>query len=364
MGDGVLTLVNSARETGEFSVEGGTVVADNIYKFGWGGTIITLTNNATIKKRAILNHGEGDFMLNVAGTGGSVDLDGESANLTAVDFLNGNGTLVVKNSGSGSPTFKINYQQATFTGVLDVQLGSTTFQCADIPNGVLKLGSAMTWTPLNAATALGGISGAGTFDLSNKAVTLSGSNDSDFVGVLKGSGTIVKQGTGTWSLSSSDLSQFTGSFGISNGTLAANSVITQPVALAGSGALGGTGTVSQVAMAGGAISPANDGTVGKLTIGSSLNLDGTLRVDVREDGSSDTLQVNGDLTLNDTSTLVVVDTNQLMRVGSYLVATWTGVRSGSFNQDNLPPLWSVVYDDATKKVILRGPSQGTMIRIQ
>jgi autotransporter-associated beta strand protein len=362
-GDGVLTLGSSARETGEFSIEGGTLVADSIYRFGWAGTIITLTNNATIKKRAILNHGEADYMLKVAGTGGRVDLDGESATLNAVDYLNGNGTLVVMNSGAGSPTFKISYQQATFTGVLDVQLGSTTFQCADIPNAVLKLGPTMTWTALNGVTKFGGLSGSGTFNFGGNTVLFGGMGDSEFSGLLKGSGTIVKQGTGTWALSSSDLSQFTGALAISNGTFAANSVITSPVTLAGSGTLGGTGTVTQVTMTGGSISPANDGTVGTLTIGSSLNLDGSFKVDVRGDGSSDLLQVNGDLALSATSSLTVVDTNQLMRVGSYVIATWSGTRSGTIGILELPPFWSIQYNDASKKMILQGPPQGTLIRV-
>jgi autotransporter-associated beta strand protein len=362
-GDGVLTLGNYARETGEFSIEGGTVVADSIYRFGWGGTIITLTNNATLKKRAILNHGEGDYMLNVAGTGGRVDLDGESATLNAVDFLNGNGTLVVMNSGAGSPTLNINYQQSTFTGVLDVQLGSTTFYGADMPNGVLRLGPSMTWSALNAVTKLGGLSGSGTFNYGGNTVLFGGMGDSEFFGLLKGSGAIVKQGTGTWSLSSSDLSQFTGTLAISNGTFAANSVITRPVTLAGSGTLGGTGTVTQVTMSGGRLAPANDGTVGRLTIGSSLSLDGALSVDVREDGSSDCLQVSGDLTLSATSSLVVVDTNRLMRVGSYVIATWSGTRSGTIPIFDLPPFWSIQYNDASKKMILQGPPQGTLIRV-
>lgn len=362
-GGGVLTPSYSYG-IGEYSVEGGTLVSDSIYKFGEAGTKITLKNGATIKNRAVINHGEVRAVLNVVDGGGIVDLDGASANLTVADFLSGSGTLVVTNSGAGSPTLNIYYQQATFTGVLDVKLGNTPFYGADMPNAVLRLGPGMTWYPQNTVTALGGLSGSGTFNFGGNTVLFGGMGDSEFSGLLKGSGTLVKQGTGMWSLSSSDLSQFTGTLAISNGTFAANSIFTRPITLAGSGTLGGTGTVTQVTMSGGTLAPGNDGTVGTLTIGSSLSLDGALSVDVREDGSSDCLQVSGDLTLSATSLLRVVDTNQLMRVGSYLIATWTGERVGTFNQSNLPPKWSVGYDDTAKKIYLRGPPYGTMIRIQ
>lgn len=366
-GGGVLTPSYSYG-IGEYSVEGGTLVSDSIYKFGEAGTKITLKNGATLKNRAVINHGEVRAVLNVVDGGGTVDLDGASANLTVADFLSGNSTLVVTNSGAGSPTLNIYYQQATFTGVLDVELGSTPFYGADMPNAVLRLGPGMTWYPQNSTTSLGGLSGAGTFNLGNTAITLGGANNADFTGLLKGSGSIIKQGSGTWSFAGSDYSQFTGSIVVSNGSLAANSTspMTWPVTLTGGGTLGGTGTVAQVTMtAGGLISPAGSGTVGELTIGNALDLSGgALVVDVRESGSSDCLHVSGNLTLSASSTLTVVDTNQLMRVGSYRVATWTGTRSGTFGVNNLPSNWTVGYDDTTKKIYLRGPPQGTMIRIQ
>jgi len=363
-GAGTCILGNYAREIGEFSVEGGTLVLDDINKAGWAGTIVRLANRAVIKNRAVLNHNNNGLVLKVDGSGGSVDLDGASAALNTPDYLCGGGTLTVTNSGAGTPTFAVNYQQTVFTGVLAVELGATTFRCADMPVATLQIGSAMIWNPLNAFTRLGGIAGAGTFDLSNKTLFISGEGDSEFAGLLKGSGAIVKAGGGTWSVTAVDFSQYSGSITVSNGTLAANSAMTWPVTLSGAGTLGGTGSVSQVTMvAGGVISPGG-GTVGRLSIGSTLVLGGGLNVDVHENGAADLLQVEGDLTLGALAALVVADPNQLMKAGSYLIATWTGERSGVFGTVNLPSRWSVEYDDAGKRIYLKGPLNGTVIIIR
>jgi hypothetical protein len=68
--------------------------------------------------------------------------------------------------------------------VLDLELGSTPFYGADMPNAVLRLGSGMTWYPQNTVTSLGGLSGDGTFNLGNTAITLGGANNTEFAGLL------------------------------------------------------------------------------------------------------------------------------------------------------------------------------------
>lgn len=108
--------------------------------------------------------------------------------------------------------------------------------------------------------------------------------------------------------------------------------------LAGSGSvINGTVKVT------GQIAPGGDGTVGALTLPDAPDLTGTLRIDVRANGTCDQLVVAGDLDVAGLA-LVIADTGQLKSSSAYTIATCTGDLTGSFTSDNLPPKnWSVRY---------------------
>ena len=136
---------------------------------------------------------------------------------------------------------------------------------------------------------------------------------------------------------------------------------TQPLAsLSGGGSvINGTVTVS------GQTSPGGDGTIGTLALPDSPGLSGTLRIDVRPDGTCDRLDVSGDLDVSQLA-LVVADIGQISSGFTYTIATCTGVLTGSFTSHNLPQeTWGVRYicTPGAGKIMLV-PRNGLLILIR
>ena len=108
-----------------------------------------------------------------------------------------------------------------------------------------------------------------------------------------------------------------------------------------------------------------DGTIGTLALPDSPGLSGTLRIDVRPDGTCDRLDVSGDLDVSQLA-LVVADIGQISSGFTYTIATCTGVLTGSFTSHNLPQeTWGVRYicTPGAGKIMLV-PRNGLLILIR
>ena len=117
------------------------------------------------------------------------------------------------------------------------------------------------------------------------------------------------------------------------------------------GTLGVTGTVA----------PGGTNNIGTLSIAASTTLSGTLLVDVAQDGTSDLLQVEGDLDVSG-MTLEIEDEALLKSSEIYVLATCDpGGLTGPFIS-GAPNGWNVVYDSADGEIRLA--SLGLLIMIK
>ncbi len=186
------------------------------------------------------------------------------------------------------------------------------------------------------------------------------------------SGGLTKRGAGTLTLSAANT--YGGATTISGGTLQlghAAALPTQTAVVLDGGALdlggytvtnalGGSGTVVNGAVADVLLSPAGAGAVGAeaLTL-TGATLRGKYLADVMADGSSDRVDVTGDIDLSGL-TLELVAPEKLTPHKAYTLLTCTGIRTGLLNVSNLPDSrWHLVYlADGTVKLVY---VEGTLI---
>jgi len=113
----------------------------------------------------------------------------------------------------------------------------------------------------------------------------------------------------------------------------------------------------------GVIAPGGTNVVGTLTLAAAAPLSGTLLTDVRLDGTSDMLEVQGSLDLTGV-TLQIDDLDQLKVGTRYVIATCTpGGLTGPFAASNLEgSSWAISYNNDTGEVGLI--ARGLIIMIQ
>jgi len=130
--------------------------------------------------------------------------------------------------------------------------------------------------------------------------------------------------------------------------------------------LSGNGSViNGIVTVSGQTSPGGDGTVGTLALPDASVLSGTLRIDVRTDGTCDQLVADGDLDVSQLA-LVIADTGQLNSGFSYTIATCAGDLTGSFTSNNLLAKgWAVRYirTSGDGKILL-APRNGLVISLR
>ena len=108
----------------------------------------------------------------------------------------------------------------------------------------------------------------------------------------------------------------------------------------------------------GDLMPGGNGTVGTLTIGANLAATATYRADVRTDGASDLVIVNGNVNLSGMA-LRVIDTDQLSKGKSHTLLTATGTITGTIASDNLPSgSWKISYAANSVRIV---PTGGTTL---
>ncbi len=133
--------------------------------------------------------------------------------------------------------------------------------------------------------------------------------------------------------------------GTSNFTFGPASSTTGLGLLTGNGTVTGNGGITIGPNA--AIAPGLGG-IGTLTVG-TLNLQGALQIDATNTPSSDLLVINGDLTLNaTTSSLVLAGT---LPTSNFTIATYTGARTGTFAAFSSPNTINYSVDYSTPGLI-------------
>ncbi|APV69498.1 AIDA autotransporter-like protein ShdA [Salmonella enterica subsp. enterica serovar Albany str. ATCC 51960] len=221
-GDKMLTLSGANSYSGGTLISDGTLVASNVESLGTGD----VTNNATLE----LNTG-GDFTNNISGSGQVVKSGDETLTLSSSNTYTGgttinDGTLVatsVEALGSGD---------VTNDAVLALNTGGDFANNIGGTGSVVKSGDeTLTLSGTNSYTGGTTISGGtlvatnvealGTGDVTNNA-TLELNTGGDFTNNISGNGQVVKSGDDTLTFSGSNT--YTGGTTINDGTLVATSV--------------------------------------------------------------------------------------------------------------------------------------------
>ncbi|ENF0725342.1 autotransporter-associated beta strand repeat-containing protein [Salmonella enterica] len=221
-GDKTLTLSGSNTYTGGTTISGGTLVASNVEALGTGD----ITDNATLE----LNAG-GDFANNIGGTGSVVKSGDKTLTLSGSNTYTGGttisgGTLVASNVealGSGDVTDNATLEMNT-GGDFANNIGGTG-SVVKSGDETLTLSGANSYT--GGTTISGGtlvasnVEALGTGDVTDNA-TLELNTGGDFDNAISGSGQVVKSGDKTLTLSG--INSYTGGTTISGGTLVASNV--------------------------------------------------------------------------------------------------------------------------------------------
>ncbi|WP_170876213.1 autotransporter-associated beta strand repeat-containing protein, partial [Salmonella enterica] len=221
-GDETLTLSGANSYTGGTTISGGTLVASNVEALGTGD----ITDNATLE----LNAG-GDFANNIGGTGSVVKSGDKTLTLSGSNTYTGGttisgGTLVASNVealGSGDVTDNATLEMNT-GGDFANNIGGTG-SVVKSGDETLTLSGANSYT--GGTTISGGtlvasnVEALGTGDVTDNA-TLELNTGGDFDNAISGSGQVVKSGDKTLTLSG--INSYTGGTTISGGTLVASNV--------------------------------------------------------------------------------------------------------------------------------------------
>lgn len=245
--NGTGTLILSSAD---FTFTGTTTVNDGTLQIGIGGTSVEFASD--IVNNSVLVFNRADAMTYDGGISGSGTVTKE-----------GSGTLVL----TGSHSYD----------------GATT-----VSEGTLQIGEGGTSGSLDAGSAV----------TNNAAIVFDRSDSCTYDGTIGGSGSVTQAGSGSLTINGDHT--YTGATTVSDGTL----ILTGSLASAGgvtveSGAvLAGTGSCGAVTVTGGTVSPGVSGA-GKLSTG-DLSLNSSATLDFVLGTWSDTVAVDGDLTLDGT----------------------------------------------------------------
>ena len=180
----------------------------------------------------------------ITATGGlTVDVTGTTGNMAGV--IAGAGNLI--KNGTGTLTLSaVN----TFSGTTTINAGTLTLNQSGgnaLPNSnAVTIVSGATLN-LGKSETVGSVAGAGNITLNTFTLTTGDSTDTTLSGVISGTGALVKQGTGTFTLSGTNT--YTGTTTVNAGTLTVSGTLyngtTGAVNLANAGVtLNGTGTIN------------------------------------------------------------------------------------------------------------------------
>jgi outer membrane autotransporter protein len=305
--------------------------SDGLVKADLGTLVLngsnTYAGGTTIKGGTLSVSGDD----NLGAASGGLTLDGGTLQVTGTTFEGTSRTLALGNGGGG---FDIVDAANTFT--VDQALsgaGALTKSGA----GTLVLDGANSYrggTTIRGGTLRGDTSSLQGAIVNDASLVFDQAFDGSFTGTLSGAGTLGKTGAGTLVINGDH--SFNGATRVQSGILVVGddghpgATLGGGTVTVGDGAtLGGIGTIGGLDLAG-TLSPGN--SVGTLHVGGDVVLEpgSTYRIDVQADGRSDTLAVDGSVSILGGNVLVLgIDGNWAPSTGYTLISAGNGV-SGSF----------------------------------
>ncbi|QGZ66420.1 autotransporter domain-containing protein [Paraburkholderia acidisoli] len=336
-GSGSIAASSSVTNAGALDISGTTS----------GASITTLSGNGTValgSKTLTLSNAAGTYSGAISGTGGVSVTGGKETLTTASTYTGGTSvatgaTLALTGSGSIAASSGV-----TTNGTLDI---SGTTSGATVQN----------------------LSGSGTVALGAQKLTLANASGT-YAGAFTGSGSIVKQGTGSLILDGNS-SGYTGTTEVSAGLLEVGDADNASAVLGGTanvdaaGTLRGHGTVAGSVNNSGTVQPG--GSIGTLTVGGNYAQasTATLAIEVSPTAASQ-LAVNGKATLN--GVLAITYDPGTYSAHTYTLVTAAGGVSGTFSSvtssgtANIGTLTQAVsYGANNVQLVLSGTGTGTTV---
>ncbi|WP_432285537.1 autotransporter-associated beta strand repeat-containing protein [Aminobacter sp. BA135] len=293
IGTGVFTLSGSNSYTGKTWLDGGTLKAGAANSFS-SASAVEVASGTELDL-----DGFDQVISSLAGAGtvslgaGTLTAGGNNGSTEFSGVITGTGGLTKKGMGS----FTLSGAN-TYTGITKIDAGTLTAGAVNtIASGsAVSVGSGATFDLDGHNQTIASLVGAGNVKLGAGTLTSGNGNDTEFSGVMSGSGSFTKQGSGKQTMSGE--STYTAATAVKAGELQVNGKLGNTAVSVDSGAtLSGSGTVSgSVTVSdGGHIAPgAGKGT---LTVG-SLNLSNAANLDFELGAQSDRIDVKGDLVLD------------------------------------------------------------------
>ena len=266
---GTLTLSGANTYTGNTTISQGTLEITStgkLYSAAYiNGPIVTVGRGTTLKLAG--------WDYNSAGSLGQLDF-GKN--------------LVVINGGT-----------IEYTGNSNTDNGSPANNAAGRAFTIGASGATLTSSAPAGQKWVIGLDTRVNYDLASNGglLTLNGTGNGEIEKVVPGTGGITKSGTGTWTLSGANT--YTGATTVNAGTLnVMGSIAGGLVTVNNTATLGGEGTIggATTSLLGSIIAPGNGpGDIGTLSFLSSLDINGTLLIDINGAGagSSDLINVAG-----------------------------------------------------------------------
>ncbi|WP_447756633.1 autotransporter domain-containing protein [Sphingopyxis fribergensis] len=326
-GAGQLQLIGEAIftvDTANIAHTGGTTISN-------GGLVLTGLLQGDVK-----TEGNGFFELGAGGTEGSfagnIVNDGRfvfnrSDDYDFIGAFSGSGVLDKK--GDGALVFLGDY---AFQGVTNILGGSVRIGGTIDPATEFDLGEGGTLDITGKDQTIGGLEGdeGSNVVIGESQLTVDQSGNTAFGGNVSGTGSLVKDGSGTLNLTGD--SSYTGPTSVNGGTLAVNGSITSPVTVNSGGTLGGNGSVGSTTVAdGGRIAPGN--SIGQLTVDGDLAFaaGSTYEVEANAAGAADRLDATGAVTIAGTAGVAVLAENGTYNPRTdYVILTGAGGITGTF----------------------------------
>jgi uncharacterized protein with beta-barrel porin domain len=353
---GTVNLVAANTYQGGTTLNKGTVAISTNTSLGTGPLNFS-TNNGNILQAAVSGLSVANAInLNVNGV---VDTNGNTMTLTGNITLTG--SLTKQNTG----TLKLAVAAGTnsYSGGTVISAGTLEIDSvASLPTGGnVDLSGATAILDLSTAgggtVTIGDLTGIGgsSVNLGTNPLTFGTANSTTFSGSFNGTGTLVKQNSGTFTINGT--STFTGIFDVNGGTLNVASPGFFPLAsttnIASGATLKGNGTLGTVNL-NGTVSPGE--SIGTLHTGNfTFNTGSAYSVEL-SNTSSDLVASSGTVTINPGSTLNLVPAVLSMPSSSYTIITsaMTIVKNGDFILNNPFPRFnfSVKYDPNDVMLIL------------
>ncbi len=284
----------------------------------------------------------GNNTLTTGGNGNSTVFSGIIENGSA----SSNGSLVKEGTGTFTLTNANTYTGSTTVngGTLNVTGSIASTSVAVNNSGVLQVdGASLVDTAqvalngsgklkLDGSETIGALTGAAgaTVDLGANTLTTGDAASTTFAGIMSGSGGLVKQGAGTFSITGNNT--FTGSTNVKAGTLSVTGALAGPVNVQSGATLIGTGSVGSLTVAsGGTVSPGT--SIGTLKVKGNLTLQSgsTTVIEINtETPNVDLIDVTGTATVAGTLNINDVTATRSLEVGGVYTIIKAASVTGTF----------------------------------